>query len=214
MNKSDRSINDVNLTYYLILLLILCGILIYQHIKEIRNKRKKEKLSLNIKILRLDSKFETLNDFFLDIKNKTGSFPIDKECRFTKDIFSKEKLLKYETIYWWHNNYFSSNGKEDIFQETFINKGNKQFPSNFKYISDGDKFILVCCGPDKVYENDKIYDLKKIIKTLTKIDLIKFNNLYGYDPTNGIVSRGDIFITSKNLGFPKTKTSILNKIRK
>jgi hypothetical protein len=69
-----------------------------------------------------------------------------------------------------------------------------------KYISYANWYILISCGPSKEYSYTMI---KKIISNKNSITSASLNTLalpYIYDPTNGICSKGNIILSSHQLG--------------
>lgn len=69
-----------------------------------------------------------------------------------------------------------------------------------QYISNGKWYILISRGYDGKFEHEAIDQIegKKHELDLPSVRKIYLNGLY--DPTNGLMSRGDIYITSENFG--------------
>jgi ankyrin repeat protein len=71
-----------------------------------------------------------------------------------------------------------------------------------QYISNGESYILDSCGPDEVYEHEWLEKMNKQMDSLTRQQFLSEAVRVTYDPTNGVYSRGDIIVTSKNLDMP------------
>lgn len=65
-----------------------------------------------------------------------------------------------------------------------------------QYISSGEWYILVSCGPDGKYESEVLGGINRDKKTIESGELQRRIEGIKYDPTNGTDSRGDVIRTS------------------
>lgn len=62
----------------------------------------------------------------------------------------------------------------------------------YAYYSAGDSWILYSAGPDKDYDIDPVNDGDDVFDPASLLLIMKT-----YDPTNGTVSDGDVWLTGK-----------------
>lgn len=126
---------------------------------------------------------------------------------------TNRKIIKDENIPIVPLDLLISHGKVDIGKRTVEDTFSKKYDP-YRYYTNGRDFILVCAGPDMKYENLDVYENAVNIDSMTSESLS--HTLY--DPTNGIISEGNIIFTSRRFGIhediPSSELPYILKIGK
>lgn len=107
------------------------------------------------------------------------------ERYLTQDVYMNKSLPYYEMMF------FETYGK--------INTVNRSKKNKFQYISDGKWYLIIGRGPDGIFEQRILNSIVNEKDKVTSQSLA--NIILPYDPTNGIISRGDLYLSSEDLGW-------------
>lgn len=175
----------------------------------VHDSTENKSLMLKVKTLRTIEKYGQTAKFLEDIKLETGKYPASETAQIghahqyiiSRVFQTRNSPSKSEKIVWWYGNVFAH--APHFWRDEMAN--NTVTSSTMPYLSDGNRFILVCAGTDGIYETDYVEKLHNDFSKASAAMIQDIDRQFGYDPTNGIVSRGDILITSENLGLTAQK---------
>ncbi len=196
---------------FLLLAMALGAITIYEIDHRSRDQEQvefRQAVNTNLRHGRMRGKARMISEFLNEYQAEMGRFPTPEDGQTGKtihalvhDIESTSTLEKSSSIDWWLRNYDANQGLwYDPYSHYDPPRLHEEDP--FRYVSNGEAYCLVAQGPDREISVDLV---SKITAAVLEGDYALAGRLCEsnfYDPTNGVISGGDIYVTSDALGFP------------
>lgn len=156
-------------------------------------------LKASLRVVRMIHRCQMLSEYLKDYQSEYGHFPSPEDgltsktvLLFVHDMAPISANEEGSTVERWLRDYKDA----DIWYDPY----NHYKFEPFNYISNGEAYCIVSQGPDNKYSMDKLSEIKISILNRKYALARSTCESASYDPTNGLISNGDIYVTSSNIG--------------
>ena len=194
-------VNTKKLNYKDIIVLIICILIlifisgILKPIFDIINRNKIN----HIKLISCKSYMSTIIMYLGDYINIgiINEYP-EEEIHLYNGIQYYYIPAKYRNMEDTVNKLIATFRDDRYFLDHYKLKGEKKYHL-YQYLADKDWCILISCGPDGIFEQKMIGNLKNDKGKVSLREIADSIKEIQYDPTNGTKSKGDIIVASDKL---------------